>query len=185
MKRIKKRFLAMSVCLAVLYCSLAPVQITDAASKTAKLTVRYKGKNVTFMTYRSISSSNANVKTTLNSKTYAAVKKTWGKASKTKKEDYGNNYIWKSGKTKISFYTYENGKRRGDIYIDIRNKKASLCGVKVGMSKKQALQKLRKQFGKKRVTSDKNQILVNVPPADPIVFNLKSGKVKSIMYWCS
>ncbi len=129
------------------------------------------------------------VKCTQKAKTYAAVKKAWGKANKVQKEKCGDyhcrSYTWKSGKTRISFLTDKNGKRMGDIVIDIQNKKATLCGIKVGMSKKQALQKLRKQFGKKNVSDTKNQILVKMGPFDPMTFNLKSGKISSIYFWHS
>ena len=54
MKKIKKRFLAMGVCLAVLFCFLAPVQPANAAAKTVHLTVRYKGKSVTFLKFRNV-----------------------------------------------------------------------------------------------------------------------------------
>ena len=157
---MKKRFLAMGVCLAVLFCSFTPVQPVNAAAKTVNVTVRYKGKNVTFESYRN-SGSNSKYKYILKAKTYAAVKKAWGKANKV--ETFHNAeddiyYTWKSGKTSISFNTYGNGKRRGGISIDIQNKKASLWGIKVGMSKKQALQKLKKQFGKKNVTTQKRRV---------------------------
>ena len=44
MKKMKK-ILALGLCLAVLFGSLAPVQVADAAAKTVKVTVRYKGKD--------------------------------------------------------------------------------------------------------------------------------------------
>ena len=181
MKKMKKRFLAISICFAVLFGSLTPVQVADAAPKNVKTTVRYKGKNVTFETFRSIGYDFDKYKSKIkmNAKTYASVKKAWGKANKVEKNDYGTSYTWKSGKTRIAFYTYENGKRKGDLFVDIQNKKASVYGIKVGMSKKQALQKLKKQFGKKYVISEKNQILIQTPMG-PIEINLKSGKVKSI-----
>ena len=54
MKKMKKRFLAICICFAVLFGSLTPVQVADAAPKNVKTTVRYKWKNVTFETFRSI-----------------------------------------------------------------------------------------------------------------------------------
>lgn len=125
------------------------------------------------------------VKCTQKAKTYAAVKKAWGKANKVHKNGDYCSYAWKNGKTSISFVTDKKGKRMGDIVINIQNKKATLCGIKVGMSKKQALQKLRKQFGKKNVSDTKNQILVKMGPFDPMTFNLKSGKISSIYFWHS
>ena len=187
MKKMKKRFLAMGVCLAVLFCSLMPAQPVNAAAKTVNLTVRYKGRNVTFEAYRNMNTSKVNC--TQKAKTYAAVKKAWGKANEVEKEELGDyhcwRYAWKSGKTSISFFTDKKGKRMGDIVIDIQNKKATLCGIKVGMSKKQALQKLRKQFDKKNVSATKNQILVKMGPFNPMTFNLKSGKISSIYFWHS
>ena len=183
MKKMKKRFLAMGVCLAVLFCSLMPAQPVNAATKTINLTVRYKGRNVTFEAYRNMNTSK--VKCTQKAKTYAAVKKAWGKANKVQKNGDYRSYVWKNVKTRISFFTDKNGKRMGDIVIDIQNKKATLFGIKVGMSKKQALQKLRKQFGKKNVSDTKNQILVKMGPFDPMTFNLKSGKISSIYFWHS
>ena len=191
MKKMKKRFLAICICFAVLFGSLTPVQVADAAPKNVKTTVRYKGKNVTFETFRSIGYDfdKYKPKIKMNAKTYASVKKAWCKANKVEKDDYGTFYTWKSGKTSITLGADEKGKRSYDKYsggflIDIQNKKASLCGVKVGMSKKQALQKLRKQFGQKHVFNEGDMILVDTPPLEPMMFTLKSGKVKSI-YWFS
>lgn len=184
MKKMKKRFLAIGVSLAVLFCSLAPVQPVSAASKTAKLTVRYKGKSVTLEVYKNLNTSKQKI--SQKGKTYASVKKAWGKANRVQEFGGGyRDYTWKSGKTSISFVTYENGKLNGSMSINIQNKKASLCGIKVGMSKKQALQKLRKQFGKKNVSATKNQILVKMGPFDPMTLTLKSGKVRSISFWHS
>ncbi len=188
MKKIKKRFLAMGVCLAVLFCFLAPVQPANAAAKTVHLTVRYKGKNVTFLKFRNVGASPSKVKGMMGAKTYAAVKKAWGKANKVEKDDFmgeGNSYTWKNGKTRIAFGAYKNGKRKGDVVIDIQNKKASLCGIKVGMSKRQATQKLIKQFGKKNVSVTMNQILVQIGYYHPIEFNLKSEKVSGIYFMSS
>lgn len=185
---MKRRLLAMGVCLAVLFCSLVPVQPVDAATKTINLTVRYKGKNVTFEKFRNVGGSKSKVKCTMGVKTYAAVKKAWGKANKVEKDNYmgnGNSYTWKNGKTRIVFGAYKNGNRKGDIVIDIQNKKATLCGIKVGMSKMQALQKLRKQFGKKNVSVTNNQLLVQMGYYHPIEFNLKSGKVSNIHFMSS
>lgn len=186
MKKMKKRLLALGLCLAVLFGSLTPVQVADAAAKTVKVTVRYKGKNATLYAVQ----YSKNQVIPHSNKTYASVKKKWGKANKVEKYDTYNSYTWKSGKTRINFGTDKKGKRSykeytGGFVIDIRNKKASLCGVKVGMSKKQALQKLRKQFGKKHVTIQGNDIWVDTPPLCPMIFELKSGKVKSINWFSS
>lgn len=171
----------MGICLAVLFGSLTPAQTVDAAAKTVKLTVCYKGKNVTFQTIRNPCSPKRTE--TIKVKTYAAVKKVWGKANKVEKVDYGTNYTWKKGKTTISFYTRKNGKRMGNIRVAIQNKSASLWGVKVGMSKKQALQKLRKQFGKKNVSVENNRIFIKI--LNPNSIALKNGKVKSIDFFIS
>lgn len=98
MKKMKKRLLALGLCLAVLFGSLTPVQVADAAAKTVKVTVRYKGKNATL---------------------------------------YAVQYS------------------------------------------------IRKQFGKKHVTIQGNDIWVDTPPLCPMIFELKSGKVKSINWFSS
>lgn len=183
MKKMKKRFLAISICFAVLFGALTPVQVADAAPKTASITVRYKGKNVTFMTYRNLNKSYSKIKITPISKKYATIKKKWGKAKKIT-TPLAFPKAWNTGKTYIGFTTYKYGKLSA-IGIDVMDKNASVCGVKVGMSKKQALQKLRKQFGKKLVTAEKNLIAVNVPPAGPLYMKLKSGKVESLHYMCT
>ncbi len=196
MKKMKK-ILALGLCLAVLFGSLAPVQVADAAAKTVKVTVRYKGKDaalfkVYYLKRNAWGYYNGKTKPDYT-KTYTSLKKKWGKANKIRKvrDEYNsyNSYTWKSGKTSITLGADEKGKRSYDKYsggflIDIQNKKASLCGVKVGMSKKQALQKLRKQFGQKHVFNEGDMILVDTPPLEPMMFTLKSGKVKSI-YWFS
>ena len=125
------------------------------------------------------------VKCTQKAKTYAAVKKAWGKANKVHKNGDYRSYAWKNGKTRIAFGAYKNGKRKGDVVIDIQNKKASLCGIKVGMSKRQATQKLIKLFGKKNVSVTMNQILVQIGYYHPIEFNLKSEKVSGIYFMSS
>lgn len=189
MKKMKKRFLTMGVCLAVLFCSLVAAQPVNAATKTVTVTVRYRGKDVVFEKnlwgrgFRREGVPKGRRGGSMGVKTYAAVKKAWGKANKVQK--YGDycNYAWQSGKTSISFLTDKNGKRMGDLVIDIQDKKATLCGIQVGMSKKQALQKLRKWFGKKNVLTRKNWILANSGgPYDAIIFNLKSGKISSIYF---
>jgi len=194
MKTMKTRFLALGVCLAVFFCSLTPVQVADAAAKKINVTVRYKGKNVTFETFPNTNKYSNDTKITLKAKTYAAVKKAWGKADKVEKRTYENEYgkqvrqniyTWKSGKTEISMTTDKKGKRNGDIFIDIQNKKASFLGIKVGMSKKPALQKLRKLFGKKMVSTEKDKIRVTMGGYPPMIIELKSGKVKSIFFWHS
>ena len=196
MKKMKK-ILALGLCLAVLFGSLAPVQVADAAAKTVKVTVRYKGKDaalfkVYYLKRNAWGYYNGKTKPDYT-KTYTSLKKKWGKANKIRKvrDEYNsyNSYTWKSGKTSITLGADEKGKRSYDKYsggflIDIQNKKASLCGVKVGMSKKQALQKLRKQFGQKHVFNEGDMIWVDTPPLEPMMFTLKSGKVKSI-YWFS
>lgn len=182
MQKIKKRLLALGLCLAVLFGSFTPVQVADAAVKTVKITVGYRGKNVTFQTIRNWNKgpTKANYKKGLE--THASLKKAWGKANVVEKNGKLTNYIWKSGKTRICFL--ETNGRKTYYVIDIQNKKASLCGIKVGMSKKQVLQKLRKQFDKKNVSIENNFIYVNVPRMVPISVEMKSGKVKSINFMC-
>lgn len=190
MKKMKRRSLAMGVCLAVLLCCLLPVHPVDAAAKTVDLTVCYKGKDVTFERFHNVGGPASKVRWTRGVKTYAAVKKAWGKATKVEKESYmgekeGYCHTWKNGKTRIVFHTQKNGKRYGDIVIDIRDKKATLCGIRVGMSKKQALQKLRKQFGKKNVSAKKNKIYAFTGPSLPLIFDLRSGKVSGMNFMAS
>lgn len=89
------------------------------------------------------------VKCTQKAKTYAAVKKAWGKANKVHKNGDYRSYAWKNGKTSISFVTDKKGKRMGDIVINIQNKKATLCGIKVGMSKKTGFAEVKKTVWQK------------------------------------
>ena len=73
MKKMKK-ILALGLCLAVLFGSLAPVQVADAAAKTVKVTVRYKGKDAALF------------------KVYYLKRNAWGYYNGKTKPDYTKTY---------------------------------------------------------------------------------------------
>lgn len=132
----------------------------------------------------------------------------WGKPSK-KKQNSTKVYTWEKGETTISVTDYDAVKGHvGSIHINIGDKNGSLCGVKVGMKTADALKKMEKAFGKKRVvlckegqyavpddndgyvaegepTGDKEFISVYAGPYMPIGISLKNGKVSSISWWRS
>ena len=163
----------------------------QAKNKHGKFTVTYKGKTITLITAKT-NKKNASIIATSNAK---KIKKAWKKPTKIKKK-YGHTYyIYKKGKSKISFII--DAKRRnskgginksltlGGFDILIKDKNAKICGVKVGMSKNKALKILKKNFNKKAIESDQDYISLWFGPYLPVAYQLKNNKVVSMSFWTS
>lgn len=121
------------------------------------------------------------------------VKKAWKDLKYNKKKSWGYHeyYGIKKGKTKIYFYAYgdekKSAKKRnlGGFDIDIKTKNIALCGVKVGMTKKEAMSILRKQFDKKAIEYKDGSIWLWYSGFLPAHFYIKNGKVVEMKFFCS
>lgn len=151
LKRILKAMFAVALCAAIAVSGIATRAATSyAAEKKQPLSVNYCGTTVKLVKdlYGSFGTENSVKLTTVERK--------WGKPNK-KEQPYANNdelwYTWKKGKTKISInnYTGYGLGYAGGIQIQIKDKNASIYGVKVGMKKEKALKKLEKAVGKEKV----------------------------------
>lgn len=205
MKRNKtgKSLIALLLCAAIAVSGLC-TQTAYAAGKKMPLSVGFKGKTINL-----IKDINGEER---NQTTIASLKKKWGKP-KVKKSDNGYyvTYTWKKGKTKIEVgdVQVEAGKKNysgyaGSISISIEDKNGSLWGVKVGMSKADAMKKIKKALGTKKVFKEKKdgtgEIEGGWPDVNvfisqgkdvihawngvylPINFGIKNGKVSSISF---
>jgi len=185
--------------LAIAICLSAFGTNAYAASENGNLKIKYKGKTVVLDS--GAFSHNMNMIKIKN------VKKAWGKPNKTVTNEESKIHTYKKGKTKITLYTKvynsaaSNGYKKGYYHlgdITIKDKNASLAGVKVGMSKNTAMKKLKKYYGTNKIdmgeyfTGDKRKIsrvyyengAINVfmGPFMPIEFIIKKGKVTEISW---
>lgn len=95
-------------------------------------------------------------------------------------------YTWKKGKTSIEITDYDVEKGGvGSISINIEDKNGSLCGVKTGMKKDDAIKNLQKSLGKKAVSEDGEYIMALTGPYMPVQIGLSDGKVSSITWFRS
>lgn len=156
----------------------------SAKSKVA-LKVTYKGKTVTLIkdndeiiknpvTYKKVSIKN--------------VQKAWGKGSSKTTKLSGTTttwktYTWKTKKTKISIADNHYPGKVGAIDISIKDKNGSIAGVKVGMTKAQALKKLKKAYGLKHIQVQGDFIRIDNLGMNS--FTVKSGKIVSMGYYGS
>ena len=188
-KKIARVVVSQMLCLAMVMT--LGINTVQAKNKHGKFTVTYKGKTITLITTKT-NKKNARIIAMSNAK---EIKKAWKKPTKIKK-DYGNTYyIYKKGKSKISFNIdteWADGKggidkslTLGGFDISIKDKNAKLCGVQVGMSKNEALKILKKKFNKKAVKSDENGINLWFGPYMPVSYQIKNNKVVKMSFWSS
>jgi hypothetical protein len=179
-KNCKKHFLFF-LCLVLVLVSIITMP-AEAKGKKGKLTVTYKGKTVTLMTVDNVNDVESSY-TSTGCTPPDKLKKSWGKYKKEKSGDsYG--YTYKKGKSCLAIQAWDGGNWYS-FSIDIKDKNMALCGVKVGMTKKKALSILKKGFGSKAITSGKYSIVVKFGVFPDIVYNLKSGKIKSMSFFHS
>lgn len=175
----------------ILFVGILSSITIQAKAKRGKLKVKYNGKTIVMITTKT-NKKNSEI---IGMTTYKEIKKAWKNPTKTKKK-YGQKMkYYKKGKTSIGFYTdakwYDSNNQidksltLAGFDIDIKDKNASLCGVKVGMSKKKALSVLRKQFDKKAIESTDDAITLWFGGFMPTSFSLENGKVVSMRFWCS
>lgn len=208
-KRMLKVTLAVALCTIIAVYGASPgAETTCAAETKPALSVNYCGKTVKLI--KDIYGKEVRVKV-------EAMEKKWGKPNKKEKayaNDYEFWYTWKKGKTSIVVDNFTGGDpgNAGGIHIDIKDKNASICGIKVGMKKQKALKKLEKTIGKEKfivlkegqqpdgekdedgslisftsgtgkATSNKEVIYVEMGSWSPMQVKLtKSGMVKEIFY---
>lgn len=175
--KTKRIFSLTLICMLLLSVAFGSVSVS-AKGKLQPMKVAFKGKTVTLFKDTLPTAKN-------QCATMKKVQKAWGKG---KKKPYGSSYsyTWKKGKTEIMVTDNWYKGRVGGMTISIKDKNASMMGVKVGMTKAQALKKLKKTFGS-RV---KNIKFSDGTPAIQIEntmcsFSLKSGKVIRMSYFSS
>lgn len=210
-KRILKVMLVVALCTIIAVPGASPVTETTYAAETKpSLSVNFRGKTVELI--KDIYGKEERIKVD-------AMEKKWGKPNK-KEKAYANDsefwYTWKKGKTTITVNNFTGGDpgNVGAIQINIKDKNASMCGVKVGIKKQKALKKLERTYGKEKVivlkegqqpnaerdendwligftsstgekTSNKEVIYVAMGYSPMQVLLTKSGVVKEISYVCS
>lgn len=172
----KKRIVSIFMALCVIAGLVFGTQTEVSAKSPKPLTVGFKGKTITL-----IKDLNADLRMVGgDTPKLQKLKQKWGKPSKT--EDLGNitAYTWKKGKTSIEITDYDavDG-GLGSIQIDIQDKNASLCGVKVGMKKAEAVKKIKKALGSKPTKQGK-YLMADAGVYMPISFELKNGKISAI-----
>lgn len=110
----------------------------------------------------------------------------WGRPSKKKAGDGTTSYTWKKGKTSVEVNDYLAEKGCiGSIHISIEDKNGSMCGIKIGMKKTDAVKKLQKLFGKEKVEvveAEDGEYILATSGYLPVHFGLSDGKVTD-MSW--
>lgn len=142
----------LSCCMAAGLLFAAP-QSASAKTQTG-VKVTFNKKTVVFDRTYVDEGGEFKAKTKSEPKTLKDVEKKWGKKTRLagKNEEYaGQAYVWEKGKTKITIMQDAGGAGLGYVELNIRDKNASVAGVKVGMKRAAAVKKLQKLYGKKRV----------------------------------
>lgn len=177
MKTLLKSMLAAVLCAAVISTGAGTA---CAASKKAPLKVVFDKKAVNLI--KDLNTSTGRGDTPKLKK----LEESWGRPSKNKDESGITTYTWKKGKTSIEITDYDVEKGGiGSITISIEDKNGSLCGVKTGMKKADAIKKLQKSLGKKAVSEDGGYIMALAGPYMPVQIGLSDGKVVSISWFRS
>ena len=185
MNRLLKKILSVIIIFVIIGMVIPKDAV--AAPKKTKLTVSFKGKSVSLMTAK------YNKDTLTGTATVARIKKAWGKPNKKSKNGNLTFYTYKKGKTSISFYGYNNKKKDkagryiGGFEIEINDKNAKVCGVKVGMTEEKAMSILKKKFGESKLykPDDVDMICAGIGQYLPVQYDIKDGKVSRIYFWCS
>jgi hypothetical protein len=182
-KKCKKPMVFFLCLMLVLSCIITvPVY---AKGKKGKLTVTYKGKEVTLLTVNDVN----NEESKYSSKGCISpekLKKSWGDYKKQKESGTSiEKYTYKKGKSTVSIWDTSGDDSWHSLTVKIKDKNMALCGVKVGMSKQKAIKILKKRFGSKAITATNDSISVNFGPFLPISYTLKSGKITSMSFWHS
>lgn len=176
---MKKIFSLVLICMLMASIIFSGTDVSAAQKPVLK--VAYKGKTVTLVkNLKDSHKNNVSLKT---------VQKAWGKGKAKKMTGY-TTYTWKTKKTTIEISDNNNPGKVSGTSITIEDKNGSLAGVKVGMTKAQALKKLKKTFGAKHVKVQKfqgssNRYFITVDNIPMNNFQLISGKVTSIHYFSS
>lgn len=135
--------------------------------------------------------SNPVIKVTYNKKTvkftltdtgvkevkYKSLKKKWGKPSETSKSDGLVSYTWKKGDTNILYADMDNGWT--NYSINIYDKNAALCGIKVGMKAEKA-EKILEKLGVEIERESNNIFAKYADGRCNVTVGLEKGKVIQI-----
>lgn len=181
MKTLLKSMLAAVLCAAVIIAGISTGAGTAcAASKKVPLKVVFNNSAVNLITDLNTSTGRG------DTPKLKKLEEKWGSPSKKKDDSGMTTYTWKKGKTAIEITDYDAEKGGiGSISINIEDKNGSLCGVKTGMKKADAVKKLQKSLGKKAVSEDGEYIMALAGPYMPVQIELSDGKVISIIWFRS
>lgn len=194
MKRHNKLKAAVALILcAFIVLSGISTETAFAANKKIPLKVKFNGAEVSLI--KDIYVDTDNLIPLLSS-----LKKKWGTPKIDKHDGDWSSYTWKKGKTRIEVnnWAFFAGamEKEDDIMsggsFSIKDKNASVWGVKVGMTKDAALKKIKKALGIKKVyktyesgvciVAKKKSIEVWTDVSYPVTFELKNGKVTCISW---
>ncbi len=176
-KTLLCKALAAVLCFAMLASVFVPA--TAQAASKVELALTYKGKTVVV---EKLDADDMELDLSgCHQATYKEIKKSFGDARQYKING-GTAYEYKD---KGFLFVMEPETGSTDIYsisIKITSKKASLNGIKVGMSYSKAKKKLEKKYGKSRVITqeDKKHIQLTYGSFMPIDYTFKNGKVSKI-----
>lgn len=191
-KTLLCKFLAAVLCFAMMVSAIAPVTAQAASAKA--LALKYKGKTVNMLD----APYDGGWDEGLHIPNYEEIKKAFGKADKISTlpseytEETATLYRYKADGFKFEFIQNDNIKSKtfylSNVMIRITSAKASLNGIKVGMSYNSVLKKFEKIYGKEHITTQKNKKKISLwvlgeaqKGGMPIEFTFKNGKV-SRMY---
>jgi hypothetical protein len=173
------------LCLILALTSIFVMPVDATTSRAGALTVTYKGKTETLMTVDDVNDLEDSYSSN-GCKAPDTLKKSWGSYVKKKNNGY-TDCIFQTGKSSVTI-SYVAGQKKISWYslvISIKDKNMALCGVKVGMTKQQAVNTLKKNFGSQAVKVTNKNIKVNFGVFVPINYTLKGGKVTAMKFWHS
>lgn len=164
------KWIAALLCFVMAFSIAAPVP-AQAASKV-ELALKYKGKT---LVVEKMDKDDPQDPGDLYQASLKKIEKAFGKAKKDKETGY---YQYKEKGFLFEIMPWGDGKFHG-LSIEITSKKATLNGIKVGMSYNKVKATLEKKYGKSRVITqkDKKQIQLTYGPYMPITYTFKNGKV--------
>lgn len=169
MKKTLATIITMILCAVIAITGISAETAYAAGNTSLKVTFNKKSVKL------SINEENKGIeKPDINALTNA-----WGNPSVSENE-WTSDYIWKKGKTEIIYTDIPSEPMYSNISMDIKDKNAEICGLKVGMKKAKAV-KILKKFGKE-INIDNNVITIQIIEKGRIQINctLKKGKISQI-----
>ncbi len=185
MKTLLKSIITAVLCAAVVIVGIRAESGTAcAAEKKVPLKVVFDKTAVTLV--KDLNDTKYNPGRVGESAKLKKLKEKWGGPSKKEVSENGlTYYTWKKGKTSVKVNDQADKGYIGGISIDIGDKNGSMCGIKIGMKKADAVKKLQKLFGKEKVEvveAEDGEYILATSVYLPVHFGLSDGKVTD-MSW--